>query len=230
MQEKRVCGLAIASRSADLLVVSDKVLRKLEMDDEADVRLVVSHAQLHGGGKHSGFTGHETCEVLLLDAHAPFVFPHAGVIGENRHPSLGKEICDCRAIGMRETVDYPLPVREDLVPNQHLGEPCEPLFSGLQRVDLDCQVLSNEVAPDDLQVATHLLFNVGDNPIVRRGRRPQDGDVAGQAVYDLRDALVVRSEVVPPVRYRVGLVDRKTRTRWHRAVQGGTARPGRTRS
>lgn len=207
MQEKRVCRLTVASRSADLLVVGDEVLRKLEMNDETDVRLVIPHAQLHGGGKHPGITGHEACEVLLLDAHAPFVFPHAGVIGKNRHPPFGKEICDGRAIGMRETVDYSLTVRENLVSDQHLSEPSEPLFSGLQRIDLDCQVLSNEVAPDYLQVAAHLLLDVGDNPIVGRGGRSQDGDVAGQAVYDLRDALVVRPKVVSPVRYRVGFVD-----------------------
>ena len=34
MQEKRVCRLTVASRSADLLVVGDEVLRKLEMNDE----------------------------------------------------------------------------------------------------------------------------------------------------------------------------------------------------
>ena len=65
MQEKRVCRLTVASRSADLLVVlvvGDEVLRKLEMNDETDVRLVIPHAQLHGGGKHPGITGHEACD------------------------------------------------------------------------------------------------------------------------------------------------------------------------
>lgn len=62
MQEKRVCRLTVASRSADLLVVGDEVLRKLEMNDETDVRLVIPHAQLHGGGKHPGITGHAACD------------------------------------------------------------------------------------------------------------------------------------------------------------------------
>ena len=62
MQEKRVCRLTVASRSADLLVVGDEVLQKLEMNDETDVRLVIPHAQLHGGGKHPGITGHEACD------------------------------------------------------------------------------------------------------------------------------------------------------------------------
>ena len=39
-----------------------EVLRKLEMNDETDVRLVIPHAQLHGGGKHPGITGHAACD------------------------------------------------------------------------------------------------------------------------------------------------------------------------
>ncbi len=197
-----------AAGAADLLVVGDRRARALEVDDEAEVGLVVAHAE--GAGRDDALD--LVAEQHPLDPDPVVGFDLAGV-GLGLDPVLVEPVGDVVGVADGQAVDDAAALELRDVG----GEPGHPLGLARHVADLEPQRRPVEGAADRDQVpfvagfavlaGAELLGDVGDHAVVGRRGRAEDGGGLGQALDEAGDPPVVGAEVVAPVGDAVGLVD-----------------------
>ena len=199
-EQHRVGLVQPSSRSPDLLVVGDRAARALEVDDEAEVGLVVAHPQRARGDDALDLVG----EQLPLDLD-PLVGLDLARVGLALDPLRVEPVGDVERVPDRQAVDDPAAGQL----RDPLRHPRHPLGLARQVADLEPQARAVEAAADRDQVLprAELLLDVGDHPVVGRRRRAEHRGGLGQALDQPGDPPVVGAEVVAPVADAVGLVD-----------------------
>ena len=197
MHEDRAARRSVAAGAADFLVIRFETSRQSRVDDGSNVRFVDAHSERDCGNHHVDLAG----EKLLLNAAAK-VGVESGMIGSRRkrNRELGRQTCSLFA--RRRIDDRRTAFRIAQQFRRHCGS--------LRRHDLhgfDRKIGAAKTVNESRQFRKSKLFrNVvlyqwccgcgqGDD-----GRRPQFRKV-------LAESAIVRTEVMPPLRNAVGLVN-----------------------
>ena len=192
---------AVAARPPGLLVVALHGLGQVQVGDEADVRLVDTHAERDGGHHHEAVLAQESG--LVGGAHARV---QTGVVRQGGDPLIHEVLRRLLDRGARQAVD-------DARVTRVLGaQQVEELGPG---VVLRCDPVL-DVRPVE---AGHEVPRVGqlqalrDLGVGRRGGRRGEGDPGdvGPALVQHGQLEVVGPEVVAPLRHAVRLVDGEQR-------------------
>ena len=149
MKEDCARGKAVSAGASNLLVIADKVLRTLKMDDKSDVGFIVPHAKLNGCCQYSRSPIHEAIQIFARNVSVVFISSKARVVGENRDAVICEKFCNCVACIVGQTVDDPLPLRQNGVICESFYKPGESLLLRLQWIDLYCKIRPNQIAPND---------------------------------------------------------------------------------
>ena len=188
-----------AARAADLLVVGDGGARRLEVDDEAEVGLVVTHPERGGGDERLDLVALQPA--FRLD---PGVAVEAAEVAVDVEAAVDEPFGDVLGVAHREAVDDPR--AGELL--ERRGEPGQPLGLAVQPQRAEGEAVATERAAERGELGAELFTDVGDDPIVRRRRASEHRHGGGvEPVDDLADPAVVGPEVVTPVGDAVDLVD-----------------------
>ena len=227
-QQHHVRVLDRAPRAPDLLVVGDDRAGRLVVDDEAEVGLVVAHAQRAGGDHRLEVVG----EQPLLDSH-PRVGVHLPAVRLGRDAVRGQPLRDELGVALGQRVDDPRPVEL----RQPRREPRQPIRPPRQIDDLEAQARPPERPPVGLQLARmpdlQLIGHVGHDAIVGRRRRAQHSHPGRQPLEHLgRAAGSPAGSRAPsprcsaPRRPRAARPARRTAAASCRGTAGCSAAPG----
>jgi hypothetical protein len=191
-----------APGAADLLVVGDDAARRLVVDDEAEVGLVVAHPERAGGDDRLEVVAEQP--LLDLDAGVGRAVPAVGLGGDPvaaqplRHQvgvALGERVDDARARELRQVLD----------------EPGEAVGLAGEVDDLEAQAGATQRAAVGAQrggtADAQLLLHVGHHAVVGGRGRAQHRHALRQPLEHVGDPPVVGAEVVAPVGDAVRLVD-----------------------
>ena len=185
--------------TADLLVVADRGTRRLEVEDEREVGLVVAHPERDGGDQRL----HVVAEEPILCFELVDVVELA-VVREHVVAPRGEPGCDVVGVAHRQAVDDARPVDALEFPI----EPCEPLGLAVESDRAESETVTPQRSAENGQVSTQLDRHVVDHTIVRGCRASEYGHVRLAEPFDhATDPPVVGSEVVAPVGDAVHLVD-----------------------
>ena len=183
------------------------------MDDEPEVGLVEAHAE--GGGSDQRL--HLVVLQRLLGGQ-PLRGVGAARVGEHRVSGLAEQLGGVLGRRHRQAVDDAAAGQV----GQMLRQPRQPPPRGAQLQHPEPQRLTRQRAAQRehlVPAGSHLLGDVGDDPLVRRRGGGQHGHVRGQLGDQGADAAVVGPEVVAPVGDAVRLVDDDQPRRRHEAGQ-----------
>jgi hypothetical protein len=160
------------------------------MDDETDVGLVVSHPESRRCDQCFDVVGPE----LIFEVLA-FVGGESGRVRSDVMPLADEEPGETFRFGDGEGVHDPGPRKVA----ERVSHPRVPLRRCERWLDAEAQRCACEAAAQHDGVGAQLCRNVGGDTFVRRGRRREDGCGGVQPEQDVRQALVVGTEVVSPI-------------------------------
>ena len=183
---------------SDLLVVGDDRAGRLEVHDEAEVGLVVAHAE-RGRGHH----GLELVALQpRLDRLLRLRLLGAEVRGRGDAVVL-EPAGDERRVANGERVDDPATFH----PRQRVDQPREALRLRREVHDVERQALALERAADEHEIVAELRDDVVDDAVVGGRGGAEHGHVGRQEIEHAGEPAVVGAEVVAPVADAVRLVD-----------------------
>ena len=204
--------IGAAARTADLLVIGHGRAGCANVNDEAQVRLVESHAQR--GSRH------ERLELIVderLFETLAFLGLRAAGVGGDLKAGTAQRLREVLRRGDGKAVDNArarqlIEVRRE--PGRALRRILEAQHRRVER-------LTVEPAAQHAGVLPQLCLDVRNDTVIRRRRRGQHWRIWAQASEQILDAPVVRAEVVTPIGDTVRLVNDEH--------AGGTAKLGQHR-
>ena len=167
------------------------------MDDEAQIRLVVAHAQGRGGHQSFALVGDQGIFQSLTIAVVHCAGISAGIDAAGLQP-FGHQ----RGITGGEGVDD----AATLQVRQRLGQPGEACRLAGEAEALEGEGRAVEIAPLQTEFRAEFAFQVGYHPVAS-GRCGRQQAHVWQGLYQPANAAVVGAEVVAPVRDAVSLID-----------------------
>jgi hypothetical protein len=172
------------------------------VDDEAEVGLVVAHAQRAGGDHRLEVIG----EQPLLDRN-PRVGVHLPAVRLGCDVVSGEPLRHELGVALGQRVDDPRAVEL----GQPRREPSEPIRPPWEIDHLQPQARTPQRPPVGLEFTgmpdLQLIGYIGHHAVVGRRRRAQHRDARRQPLEHLRQPPVVRAKIVAPVRDAVRLID-----------------------
>ena len=199
-EQQHVGALGGTAGAADLLVVGNRRGRSTEMDHEAEVRLVESHAERARGDQRFELVVLE----LTLQLFALVGVRTAGV-GTHLMTGLAQESSGVLGSRHRERVDD--------AAARHVAQMAQqPAEAGTRVGQLEHaepQGRTGEGSADrqHLPSSSELFGDVDDDSLVGRRRGGEHREIGRQGRDELGETAVVGAEVVAPVGDAVGLVD-----------------------
>ncbi len=182
-----------------LLVVGDGRTGRLEVDDEAQVGFVVTHAECGRGDEHLDLVGLE----LGLGGE-PRVGAERPVVGLGSDAVGPQPVGHVLDIADRQAVHDPRPGQF----GDGLGEPGEAFGLPVELDGAQREAVAAERPAERGELRAQLIGDVGDDAIVGGRGAAEDRHLRpGEAVDDPTDPPVVGTEVVTPVGDAVDLVD-----------------------
>ena len=194
-------GQAVAAGPAGLLVVGFESLRRVEMDDEAHVRLVDAHAEGDRRDDHDAVILDEA--VLMGRAHG---LVEAGVIGQGGIAAFGQPGRGLLDLVARQAIDD-----AGMAGVAGLQEVFELAAAALLHGHAIADVRAVEAGDEDAALAE--VQPLDDVAAGRRVGGGGEGDARHLRVTGMQDRelQIFRPEVVAPLRDAVGLVDGEER-------------------
>ena len=167
------------------------------MDDEAQIRLVVAHAQGRGSHQRFALVSDQGVFQLLAIAAVHGAGVSAGIDAAGLKP-FGYQ----RGIAGGEGVDN----AATLQARKRLGQPSEACRLAGEAKGLESKRSAVEIAPLHCEIRAEFALQVGHHPVAGSSGGGQQIHV-GQVLHQPADAAVVGAEVVAPVGDAVGLID-----------------------
>ena len=195
-----ITGQTVATGTTCLLIIGFNTFRQVQVGNETHIGLIDTHTESDGGHYNHTVLAQKTLLILLSKLRA-----EAGVIGQGGKPLFGEPLGRVIHPLARQAVND---ARLALVVIQNKAFE---LIPGIPLIltDVIANIRSVEAAVKDfciLQIETFNNFTAGGQV---GGRRQRNARHRRKSLVQNGKLLVFGPEIVPPLGYTVGLVDRK---------------------